>query len=127
MRCDPDCGDCCTIAPATETEFQALRRYVADHGIVPVEQGARCPLYVGGQCAAHPVRPLICRLYGHSKRLKCSRGYAANIREADIDRSTRENGRPTRLVHELLPDYAGWLSRLPEAVAGMVRSAIGTV
>jgi hypothetical protein len=41
-----------------------------------------CPWYQDGVCAVHPVRPLVCRVFGHSPALPCIRGYNTNVRPA---------------------------------------------
>ena len=75
MKCDDGCGDCCGIAPCSEEEFEKIKLYVREHKIVPVAQGIKCPLYIDGKCSVYEVRPMICKVFGHSPPLACSRGY----------------------------------------------------
>ena len=105
MQCDSGCGECCGPVPVTETEFQRIRRYIADHNVVPVEQGVTCPLFLGGSCAVYEVRPLPCRIFGHFDKMTCPHGYNANVDEREILRMVRANGKPTRWLHEL---FEGW-------------------
>lgn len=102
MRCDEGCGECCGPVPVTQHELDAIRRYVAKQGIVPKNQGPlTCPFY-DGKCAIYPVRPLICKVYGHTKGLACHRGY--NV-----------NALPDTFVHKLIRQRGkavGFLTRL---------------
>lgn len=120
MRCDEGCGACCGIAPTTETEFRRIERYVKEQGITPIHHSddeEQCPLYQDGKCTVYAVRPLICRIFGHSDRLQCERGYNVDVAQREIDRMVGANGRPTRLLHELVPSLAGrvveWKRLLP--------------
>jgi Fe-S-cluster containining protein len=105
MQCDEGCGACCGIVPVTETEFGRVGRYIKQHGIEPRahENLSQCPLYIDGKCSVYPVRPLICQMFGHAEDLPCARGYNVNVPQAQVDRMIRGNGRPTRLLHELIP------------------------
>jgi Fe-S-cluster containining protein len=120
MRCDEGCGACCGVAPVTETEFRRIERYVKDHGITPIrhdDDDEQCPLYQDGKCTVYPVRPLICRIFGHTERLTCERGYNVDVPQREIDRMVGANGRPTRVLHELVPSLAQdadrWKKLLP--------------
>jgi uncharacterized protein len=108
MRCDAGCGDCCGVVPATETEFRAVQQFIAEHGIVPAASlDGTCPLYQNGTCTVYAVRPLICRLFGHAAdpMMTCSRGYNVNVPEREVVERLRANGRTTRLLHELAPNW----------------------
>jgi uncharacterized protein len=117
MRCDRGCGACCGFAPATETEYQAVRRYAESHGITPIEQGVTCPFYQDGQCSVYPVRPMICRVFGYDDLLQCRRGYNVDGVQEHARRMINGNGFPTRFLHELLP---GWSSeKVKEALSSL--------
>ena len=103
MQCDPGCDQCCGPALCTESEYQTIVAYVAEHSITPIEQGVMCPMFQGGRCAIYPVRPMICRVFGHLERLHCPRGYNRNI-PSSRERKIFDGYKPTRCVHELLGD-----------------------
>lgn len=108
MRCDEGCGECCGIVPATEDEFRAIRRFIDLHEIAPAASlDGTCPLYQGGKCTVYPVRPLICRLFGHSADplMTCCRGYNVNVPEQAVVERLRANGRTTHVLHELAPNW----------------------
>lgn len=115
MRCDQGCGDCCGIAPATEAEYKKVLWVAKQKGIVPLRQGATCPFYQQGTCQVYDARPTICRLFGHTERMECSRGYNVNVPDADTTRMMMANGRANRILHEALID-AGICKTLEEAV-----------
>lgn len=110
MQCDSGCGECCGVVICKEHEFQAVKELVAKNGIFPISQGITCPFFQGGQCQVYDARPFICRLFGHSKRLVCSKGYNTNIPEITEKRLTRQYGTPTRYLHEFLGE--NWFSEM---------------
>ncbi len=79
MRCDHGCGECCGPTMASIAEYDAIQAFAKQNGITPKRQGLKCPFYQEGTCKVYPVRPMICRLYGHSKKTPCARGYNTNI------------------------------------------------
>lgn len=91
MKCDAGCTHCCTISGGTEQEFQAVMEYARKHGITPLRQGLKCPWYQDGRCAVYPVRPILCRIYGHfdDPMLTCPRGYNVNINPKEQRRIMR--------------------------------------
>lgn len=105
MRCDAGCGECCGIAPATRTELARVVRFAKQCSIQPVEQGVTCPWYQGGSCAVYPVRPLSCRLFGHSAKLRCPHGYNVDVPERDIVRMVRANGECRYVLHDALSEF----------------------
>lgn len=106
MRCDLRCGECCGIVPAIESEYRKVEAFVRDRGIEIRNQGITCPFYQKGRCATYPVRPLACRLFGHSEKMTCPRGYNVDIPERKIRRAIRRRGYPTKVLHEMLgPDW----------------------
>jgi len=86
MQCDDGCGECCGFAPCSRQEFNNIKSYIVQHGIEPIRQGATCPLYQNGTCSVYPVRPFVCRLFGHCSDLVCCRGYNRNIDPAFEER-----------------------------------------
>jgi Fe-S-cluster containining protein len=102
MRCDSGCGDCCGLAPVTDQEYKHVVEYAQQNGITPLEQGVTCPFYQKGTCQVYPVRPLVCRIFGHTEKLPCSRGYNTNLPDRKIQKMVRHNGQTTRMLHEVL-------------------------
>lgn len=104
MQCDHGCGDCCGVAPCSEAEYQRVMNFASEHDIVPLRQGSTCPFYWDGTCAVYEVRPGICRLFGHSPDLVCSRGYNTNIdprAEAVLSKEINEHvTRAPRILHQ---------------------------
>ena len=105
MVCEPNCGDCCGVAPCSQGEFEAIERYATASGIKPTRQGLKCPWYQGGVCSVHSVRPAICRLFGHVDRLVCSRGHNVNIAGTLLRKWHEKMLGATRLTHEAID---GW-------------------
>lgn len=107
MRCDTGCGECCGVVPATKAEFNRIKNYVTQKGIIPLDQGVTCPFYQEGECKVYKVRPLICQLYGHMKepRMTCPRGYNTNIPLHVGERLLVQNGESEHLLHELVPGF----------------------
>ena len=104
MQCDVGCGDCCGIVPVTVTEYNAIERYIKEKGIIPtVTTDGTCPLYQEGTCSVYPVRPLICKAFGHVEEMPCTRGYNTNVPKHQVDRMIAANGKASRLLHELIP------------------------
>lgn len=102
MRCDDGCGDCCGPVPVTRDELGAVRRYIEREGIKAVDRGAlTCPFY-DGRCTIYPVRPFICRAFGHTPRLKCSRGYNTNISDRQVTMAIVARGPAVGLLHSLI-------------------------
>lgn len=106
MQCDPECSDCCGPAFCQTHEFNRITQYAEQHGVEPVRQGLTCPFWQGGECRVYPVRPFVCRLFGHSSRLVCSKGYNTNITPEYEERLHAEyrqrGGEPTHCLHELV-------------------------
>jgi uncharacterized protein len=106
MKCDVGCGDCCGIVPVTVTEFNAIERYIKEKGIIPVATtDGTCPLYQEGTCSVYPVRPLICKAFGHIEEMPCPRGYNVNVPKREVGRMIAANGKASRLLHELIPGF----------------------
>ena len=102
MRCDDGCGECCGVVPATRDELAAIRRYMAHHGVEAVDRGGlTCPFF-DGKCTIYPVRPFICRAFGHVQGLDCPRGYNVNVPKRIIDREIRARGKAVLLLHSLI-------------------------
>lgn len=102
MQCDLGCGECCGVVLCKEGEYQKIIEYAAANNITPAKQGVTCPWYQKGTCSVYPVRPGICRLFGHSERLDCKHGYNVNV-SGTVERLARKAiGNVTRCLHEVL-------------------------
>ena len=102
MQCDEGCPDCCGVVPCKENEYRDVVEYAKANGIEPISQGASCPFFQCGRCTVYPVRPWVCRFYGHSPRMECPRGYNVNVKPEVERRFDRQYGKPTRILHEVL-------------------------
>jgi uncharacterized protein len=90
MNCKQLCQECCGPIPATRLEFN---RMVDAFGSTPEHRELRvkaesgqdagnhvyincvtCPMLRDGKCSVYDVRPLICRLWGTTQRLRCPFG-----------------------------------------------------
>lgn len=103
MRCDEGCGKCCTITYANHSEYERIKRYMLEHGILPERhRDFRCPLYQNGKCAVYPVRPLLCRVYGHTERMMCPKGYNVNLPDRKIRKMLRDNMDRDRMLMDIM-------------------------
>ena len=103
MKCDNGCGDCCGVVPVTVQEYDRVVAYANLHGIVPLTQGVTCPFFQEGTCKVYPVRPRMCQMFGHTAKLKCSRGYNTNVlSDREVQREMKRNGKPNRMLHGVL-------------------------
>lgn len=105
MRCDTNCGLCCGVVACTQGEYDAVDAYALQHGLSPITQGLTCPWYQAGQCAVHEVRPAVCRLFGHTERLECPKGYNVNVGGVLLRKYNARIKSATRVLHEAI---AGW-------------------
>lgn len=80
--CTEGCYECCEnfgVPSRTKVEDDRLKEFLQAHSMQQGEaRGNTCPyldrgLPEGG-CSIHPVRPLICRLYGTSPNYLCKTG-----------------------------------------------------
>lgn len=79
MRC-ANCGGCCGPVLCSGDEAVAIDAYVAEHGIKPrVPADAICGYRGDHGCMIYPVRPFICRLFGHVPKMFCECGRNVNI------------------------------------------------
>lgn len=74
FECEPGCTACCGAVAMTAWEWEGVieKRYAAASCL-------SCPYAVGGNCAIHANRPLICRLFGavEHPHLTCPKGRGA--------------------------------------------------
>jgi Fe-S-cluster containining protein len=93
ITCVPGCGDCCGPVPITAMELHRLKAYVEKHQVVPKYTGhLTCPFFQEGSCKVHVVRPLLCQLFGHTRKMKCPKGRNRFVPEKIIHQMMIENG-----------------------------------
>ncbi len=100
IQCIPGCKKCCTefgVPSRTRVEDERIKKHLRDHGLeLKQAEGTTCPYVCEEGCSIHPIRPLICRLYGNSPNYRCKMG-ASSLRplnedeEADIFQFYYEN------------------------------------
>ena len=78
MKCDK-CGRCCSIVFCSKAEYGLVQQYAEKHSITPLKQGVTCPYFIDNSCAVYPVRPYLCKLFGHTHELRCANGHNKNI------------------------------------------------
>lgn len=101
MQCDSDCGECCGIVPVTKKEYDTILDFVWNNNIKLISQGSTCPFY-NGQCSIYSVRPLICRIFGHSPRLPCKKGYNVDVPDRKLRKMIDKNGEAFRVLHDMI-------------------------
>ncbi len=82
FTCSKGCHECCKnfgVPSRTKIEDERLKKFLEDRGVkVGEARGRTCPYLdealPDGGCSIHPVRPLICRLYGTSPSYLCKMG-----------------------------------------------------
>jgi hypothetical protein len=91
MKCER-CGACCGPSYANKKEYERIKQYMKEHGIRPVKHDSlKCPLYQNNACAVYPVRPVLCRLFGHSERLPCKQGNNVNVPDRKVRKLLKDN------------------------------------
>ncbi len=76
LVCGRACGSVCTTGPIPigVIEWEGIRDWL---GVSPPHGDQStwvCPFYADGACTIHPVRPLICRLWGAVEDMRCPHG-----------------------------------------------------
>lgn len=78
FKCE-NCGECCGPVVWSYPEDLVIREYLEKNNMEYVywsqeqwiENKLKCPQLGDGSCKIYPVRPLVCRLQGHNKKLPC--------------------------------------------------------
>jgi hypothetical protein len=103
------CGHCCGPVACKTEEYERIVNYAAKHGIAPQWNGSKCPWLTrdltGFSCSIYPVRPPLCRLFGHTPKMKCRHGHNVNItpeREREFCRTEFTVPGLARLLHEVV-------------------------
>jgi hypothetical protein len=72
VPCTGQCHTSCSYIGMSEAEYRRIKR---ETGIEIEMYQSPCPaLDFAGRCSIHDLRPLICRLYGATERLRCPWG-----------------------------------------------------
>lgn len=66
--CEPGCNDCCGPVAMSKTERKKIG---LDSSITPVDSTMTCKFYTHSCCSIYKDRPLLCRLFGTTEKLKC--------------------------------------------------------
>lgn len=75
LDCKRECASSCHTGPIRIGRLE-WERIVERLGFAPVgnPDTMDCPLLEDGACTVYDIRPLICRLWGSTKRMRCSHG-----------------------------------------------------
>jgi len=108
MKCDDGCGKCCGVVPVFEHEYIAILKYVTDRKIPLKRRGLMCPLYQNGRCQVYEIRPFLCRIFGHTSRMACPRGYNTSLPDRKVKKlmalMIKKHGVSRRTLHNLVGD-----------------------
>lgn len=108
MTCVPGCGDCCGPVPITAKERDTIRDYISKLGITPrYTDYLTCPFFQEGSCQVYPVRPLVCSIFGHTRKMSCPNGCNKFVPEKITHQMMRENGPAVGLLPEIFKVPAG--------------------
>jgi len=82
------CGGCCGPVPCSKSEFIIIKGYVEKNNILPVRH--RDPISCSAfskdnGCLIYEVRPVLCRLMGHSAKMPCRFGCNVDIPKEQED------------------------------------------
>ena len=79
MNCKQGCHECCGPITWSPVEDMSIKEYMKEHNITDVHWSVKqyvannflCPYIKDDKCIIYPVRPIVCRLQGHIKKLPC--------------------------------------------------------
>ena len=93
--------------PVTEAELSAVKRHMTRYRVQAVDRGRwTCPFY-DGRCTVYEARPVLCRLFGHTAGLLCSRGHNTNaLPDATVRQALYRQGPATTTLHSLIATRA---------------------
>ena len=108
MRCDEHCGECCGPVVCLETEMNLIQQFCKDNDIVRRNgDPLTCGFYQKGKCAVYPVRPFLCRLFGHVGTMVCIRGYNRNVtREKEHKLTSRYSQKTAKQTAKLINEVS---------------------
>lgn len=97
--CVENCGECCTPISWTPVEDAFISKYMLANNIEKVDwtvadfakNNWKCPyLDEKMRCLIYPVRPLICRMMGHTNNMACPKHGQTNMSKQTLDKITRK-------------------------------------
>ncbi len=84
-RCT-NCGGCCGLVPVTASDIARIENYIQAHALPrEIMRRAHEPMECIfrdnelKRCSIYPVRPMVCRLFGVTRGMKCANGNSAEI------------------------------------------------
>jgi Fe-S-cluster containining protein len=72
IDCKGLCENTCRLPMMSRVEAGRVNAY-ANRKPKGAETGV-CPVLRAGRCTVHPVRPMVCRLYGCTEEMRCPHG-----------------------------------------------------
>jgi Fe-S-cluster containining protein len=97
--CIEGCSLCCSPINWTPVEEEFISKYMIEHDIEKVTWGTKelaennwkCPyLNKESKCKIYDVRPLVCRMMGHTENLICPKHEQSNLSKKTLDKITRD-------------------------------------
>lgn len=78
FECERGCTSCCGRILVAADEWERIVAYRRARNLpvltIRTDDPTLCPYVQEGRCAIYEVRPLICRLYGTTKGMRCPKG-----------------------------------------------------
>lgn len=71
VDCRRKCQECCGPILCSSEEWRRIRE---SGRLIRIGDSLNCPLLVDGACSVYAIRPLICRLWGAVKAMRCPFG-----------------------------------------------------
>lgn len=84
------CGRCCGPVCASPDEIRVLQAFMDRYGVEAKQQGLLCPFLRPSGCAIYSVRPLLCRMFGHSPDLRCTRNAEREYSKTELMRANKK-------------------------------------
>jgi hypothetical protein len=76
LECKGLCADSCRTIDLSTVERDRIRQAGGPEipPLLTTPDDSKCPALEEGRCTVHPVRPMICRLWGIGEQMKCQYG-----------------------------------------------------
>jgi Fe-S-cluster containining protein len=88
IKCKGDCASSCSYIPVGKLEIERITKWLGFNPFPPLDEkmindvmdgqmdliSYQCPLLKEGKCTIYKIRPLICRLFGLTKKMRCPFG-----------------------------------------------------